>query len=107
MLAIFSLLMLLAAPQLDPSLTPKLAPRPVLPKIDKNACPFERCQFGAGQATNNVQLFSKWAEDRKPVTTISKGEEVTAITGVHITLKPTEIQVTMSMPDYGLKPGAM
>src|SRR6201993_1836662 len=104
MLAFFSLLMLLAAPQLDPSLKPKLDPRPVLPKIEKTACPFEGCQFGAWTATDNVQLFSKWAEDRKPVTTISKGEEVTAITGVHITLKPTEIQVTMSIPNYGLKP---
>jgi hypothetical protein len=105
MLAIFPLLMLLVAPQLDPSLMPKRAPKPVLPKMDKNACPFEGCQFGAWTATDNVQLFSRWTEDRKPVTTISKGEEVTAITGVHITLKPSEIQVTMSMPDYGLKPG--
>jgi len=105
MLAIFPLLMLLAAPQLDPSLTPQRAPKPVLPKIDKNACPFEGCHFGVWRATGTVQLFSSWTEDRKPVATISKGEGVTAITGVHITVKPSEMKVTMPMPNYGLKPG--
>ena len=105
MLAIFPLLMVLAAPQLNPSLTPQRAPKPVLPKIDKNACPFEGCQFGAWRATDTVQLFSSWTEDRKPVAAISKGEGVTAITGVHITVKPSEMKVTMPMPNYGLKPG--
>ena len=105
MLAIFPLLVLLAAPQLDPSLTPKRAPKPVLPKIDENSCPFEGCQFGAWKATNDVQLFTSWKEDRKLVRTISKGEGVTAITGVHITFEPSEMQVTLPMPDYGLKPG--
>jgi len=105
MLAIFSLLMLLAAPQLDPSLTPQRAPKPVLPKIDKNACPFEGCHFGVWRATGTVQLFSSWTEDRKPVATLSKGEGVAAITGVHITVKPSELKVTMPIPDYGLKPG--
>jgi hypothetical protein len=105
MLVIFTLLVLLVAPQLDPSLTPQRAPKPVLPKIDESACPFEGCQFGAWTATDNVQLFSSWTEDRKPVATISKGQQLTAITGVHITFEPSEIQVTTPMPDYGLKPG--
>src|SRR5215467_1655490 len=77
--AILALLMLLAAPQLDPSLTPKQTPKPALPKIDENACPFEGCQFGPWKATDNVPLFSSWKEDRKLVATISTGEGVTAI----------------------------
>jgi hypothetical protein len=105
MLVILSVLILLAAPQLDSSLTPQPAPKPVLPKIDKNACPFEGCQFGAWTATDDVQLFSTWTEERKLVATISKGQQVTAITGVHITLASSEVQVTMPLPNYGLKPG--
>ena len=105
MLKIIVLLMLLASPQLDPSLTPQKAPKPTLPKIDEKACPFEGCQFGAWTASDHVQLFSTWKEDRKPVGTVSKGEAVTAITGVHITFEPSEIQVTAPIADYGLKPG--
>ena len=105
MLKIIALLMLLAAPQLDPSLTPKKALKPTLPKIDEKACPFEGCQFGAWTATDQVQLFSTWKEDRRALVTISKGEAVTAITGVHVTFEPSEIKVTAPMPTYGLKPG--
>lgn len=105
MLKLIALLTLLAAPQLDPSLTPQKAPKPALPKIDEKACPFEGCQFGTWTATDNVQLFSTWKEDRKPVAVISKGEAVTAITGVHVTFEPSEIQVTAPIPAYGLKAG--
>jgi len=105
MLLFFPLLMILAAPQLDLSLTPQRAPKPALPKIDKGACPFEGCQFGAWTAIENVQLFSSWTEGRKPVAIISEGQKVTAITGVHITLEPSEIEVTAPMPNYGMKPG--
>ena len=105
MLKIIALTMLLAAPQLDPSLTPQKAAKPNLPKIDEKACPFEGCQFGAWKATDNVQMFSTWKEDRKPGVTVSRGEEVMAITGVYITFEPSEIQVTAPIDDYGLKPG--
>jgi len=103
-ITILALLMLLV-PQLNPSLTPQKAPKPALPKIDENACPFEGCQFGVWKASDRVQLFSSWKEDRKLVATISKGDSVTAITGVHITFEPSEMQVTMPIPNYDLKPG--
>jgi len=89
---------MLLVPQLNPSLTPQKAPKPALPKIDENACPFEGCQFGVWKASDRVQLFSSWKEDRKLVATISKGDSVTAITGVHITFEPSEMQVTMPIP---------
>jgi hypothetical protein len=78
-----------------------------LPKIDLNACPFEGCQFGTWRARENVQLFSTWKSERKPITTITKGEKVTAVTGVHLTLEPSEIQVTVAIPQYGLESGDM
>lgn len=105
MLKILALLAILAAPQLNPSLTPQRAPKPALPKIDENACPFEGCQFGTWTATDQVQVFSTWKDGRKPVGTISKGDAVTAITGVHVTFEPSEIQVTAPITAYGLKPG--
>lgn len=105
MLSIFALLILLAAPQLDPALTPQKTPKPELPKINENACPFEGCQFGTWTATDEVQIYSTWKSDRKLVATAAKGEVVTAITGVHITFEPDEIEVTAPIPEYGLKPG--
>ena len=105
MLTTFALLALLAFPQLNPALTPQKAPKPALPKIDKNICPFEGCQFGAWTATSAVLLFSSWKDDRKQVTMLSRGETVIAITGVHITFEPSEMRVTAPIPDYGLRPG--
>lgn len=87
------------------SATAQKAAKPNLPKIDEKACPFEGCQFGAWTATDYVQLFSTWKEGRKPVMKVSKDEAVTAITGVHITFEPSEIQVTAPNAEYGLKPG--
>lgn len=104
MLKTLALLFLLAA-QLDPSLTPHKAPKPALPKVDENACPFEGCQFGSWTSTGPVQLYSTWKEGRKPVARVTKGEVVTAVTGVDITFEPFEIDVTAPMPNYGLKPG--
>lgn len=105
MLLIFATLLIFLAPQLDPSLTPQKAPKPGLPKIDMNACPFEGCRFGQWTVRENVQLFSTWKSDRKPVVTITKGEKVTAITGVHLTVEPSEIRVTAAIPQYRLVPG--
>ena len=105
MLSLLGLLIVLAAPQLNPELTPQKAPQPALPKIDENVCPFEGCQFGAWTATDQVELYSTWKMDRKTVVTIAKGEAVTAIMGINITFEPSEIQVTAPMPNYGLKPG--
>ncbi len=105
MLSMLGLIILLSAAQLDPALTPQKAPKPALPKIDENACPFEGCQYGTWIARDQVLLYSTWKSDIKPLRTIAKGEAVTALTSVHITFEPSEIQVTASMPQYGLKPG--
>lgn len=105
MYPILGILILLVAPQLDPALTPQKAPRPSLPKLNENACPFEGCHFGAWTATEDLQLYSTWKKDRKPVAKISKGDSVTAVTGIQITFEPDEIQVTAPIPEYSLKPG--
>lgn len=104
MLSILGSIILFLA-QLNPALTPQKAPKPALPKIDENACPFEGCRFGKWTAREPVQLYSTWRSDRKPLRTLGKGEAATAVTGVYITFEPAEIQVTAPMPQYGLNPG--
>src|SRR5437899_11896497 len=54
------LLSTLAGAQLSPELMPHKAPKPALPKIDENACPFEGCQFGQWKARETAHLFSTW-----------------------------------------------
>jgi len=98
-----SVLLLLAF--IDPALTPQKSPKPTLPKIDQNACPFEGCQFGQWTATETVQVFSTWKSERKPLRNIEKGETVTAVTGIYITYEPAEIRVTEPISQYDLKPG--
>src|SRR5690349_11625931 len=101
----FSLFIFLCAAQVNPALTPRKAPKPTLPKVDEKACPFEGCQFGAWTALKPVQLYTTWKPERKPLRALTKGERVTALTGVNITLEAAEIEVTAPIPDYGLKPG--
>jgi hypothetical protein len=105
MLPLIAVLLSLLAAQSNPSLAPRKTPQPSLPKIDENACPFEGCQFGAWTATDEVQLYSSWKQERTPTVRVAKGEVVTAVTGVHVTYEPEEIQITAPIADYGLKPG--
>jgi hypothetical protein len=79
----------------------------LLPKIDEYACPFEGCQFGKWTASERVQIYSTWKADRKALGSVEKGETVQALTGIHITFEPEEIQVTAPMPQYRLKPDDM
>jgi hypothetical protein len=105
MLPVICALMLLAGVQLNPALTPHKAAKPALPKVDRNACPFEGCQLGSWTASSAVQLFSTWKLGRKRTATVAKGERVNAITGIHLTLEPLQARVTAPIAEYGLRPG--
>jgi hypothetical protein len=78
---------------------------PQLPVVDYNACPFEGCTFGKWIVTRETAIFTTWKEDRKPWATLRKGEIVTGLTGVHITLEPDRVQVFQPIPDMHLQPG--
>lgn len=101
---VFAMLAFFAA-QLNPSLTPRKAAKPVLPKVDYNACPFEGCQFGKWVARQRIDIYDTWTSKRRRIGTLQKSEEVNALTGVHMTYEPAVIRVTAPMPDYGLKTG--
>jgi len=104
MLKIFACALLLAT-QLDSGTSLQKAPKPLLPKVDEHACPFEGCQFGKWTAQQSVPFYSTWRPERKALRTITKGQTVTALTGIYITIVPGDIEVTAPIPDYGLKPG--
>ena len=101
----FVLVVAVLLTQLDPSLVPRNAPRPALPKLDQNACPFEGCQFGKWTVRQSVALYSTWKRNRTLVMTLGKGQVVIAITGINITFEPSEILVTSPIEQYNLKPG--
>ncbi len=82
------------------------APRPPrLPLVDENACPFEGCTFGKWIVKQNTATYSTWKEGRKPAVALRKGEIVTGLTGVHLTLQPDRIQVLQPIPELNAVPG--
>ena len=98
-----------AHPQQPPAAKPHIAPStlmpqpPSLPKVDLNSCPFEGCQFGNWRATASVIVYSNWNSARKPVATLAKGDEVTALTGVSLILQPGKGTFERDVPAYGAR----
>lgn len=84
---------------------PAATQEPSLPIIDENACPFEGCSFGKWIVARDSSVFSSWKEDRKPLSTLRKGEVVTGLTGVHITYEPDHIRIFKPIPELRLQPG--
>jgi len=103
-LLLFCLLVPLVSGRQVPS-DKSAAHEPSLPVIDYNACPFEGCTFGKWVVAHDSTIFSSWKDDKKPVSTIKKGEVVTGITGVHFTYEPDRIQVLKPIPELHLQPG--
>lgn len=84
--------------------TPMAEP-PKLPKVDLNSCPFEGCQFGKWTARAKVVVYSTWESTRKPVATVAKGDEVTALTGVNLVLEAGKGVFDRDVPTYGALKG--
>jgi hypothetical protein len=108
---LLSALLLLASFVIAPQSTtgtpaaPAGVAEPGLPVIDYNACPFEGCTFGKWKVKKESTLYSSWQKGRTELGKLKPGEDVTGLTGVHITRKPDRILVKQSIPDLGLKPG--
>jgi hypothetical protein len=99
------------ASQQQPEQKPYVAPfiamaePPKLPKVDLNSCPFEGCQFGKWTAKVTVVVYSTWESARKPIATLSKDDEVTALTGVNVVLQPGKGVFDRDVPLYGARKG--
>ena len=50
-------------------------------------------------------MYSSWQEGRTELARLKAGEEVTGLTGVHVTLRPDRILVKTAIPNLALKPG--
>ena len=81
------------------------APKPQLPRINLNACPFECCQFGEWKAGSPVAVYADWHAPHRQIFQIAKGQTVTAVTGVHITNAPGQVRALKSDAQLGVKPG--
>lgn len=82
------------------------AARPALPKVDYKACPFECCQFGEWKAEQDVTVYDRWSrKGRKKLFTVRAGENVSALTGVHVTYRPGRLKILRDIPDLGLREG--
>jgi hypothetical protein len=81
------------------------AAEPSLPVIDYKACPFEGCTFRKWKVTKDSKMYSTWREGRTEVGRLKTGQEVTGVTGVHITRKPDRVVMKRAIADLGLKPG--
>jgi len=101
----------LGAPRQETEKKPYVAPftsmsePPKLPKVDLNSCPFEGCQFGSWIAKAMVIVYSTWESTRKPIATLAKGDEVTALTGVNIVLQPGKGVFDRDVPLYAARKG--
>lgn len=78
---------------------------PNLPIVDYKACPFEGCSFGKWKVLKESTMYSTWQENRTEISKLKAGEEVTGLTGVHVTSKPDRILVKKEIPSLGLNPG--
>jgi hypothetical protein len=84
--------------------TPMTTP-PSLPRVDLNSCPFEGCHFGKWTTNSKVIVYSSWELQRKTIAKLRSGEQVTAITGVNLTLKPGKGIFRRNSILYGAKKG--
>ena len=66
--------------------------KPPVPYEDVGACPFEGCVYRAWTATAAVWVRSDRKASAPLVYTVSKGEQVTALTGVVVTIKPGRVE---------------
>jgi hypothetical protein len=89
-----------AAPQI-----PTDQPAPALPFFDWKACPFEGCMYGNWVALKPTSAYTSWKADRQPLTQVSAGDTVTALSGVVITNIPGTIRMDRDLPAENLKQG--
>ena len=62
--------------------------KPPVPYVDKGACPFEGCVYREWVANSVVMMRTERSQTASLAYNVRKGERVTALTGVVITIKP-------------------
>jgi hypothetical protein len=78
---------------------------PQLPFYDWKACPFEYCRYDRWTARIPVKVYDTWAENRRQVAQIAKGEAVLALTGGVETIRPGVIRLDRDPEGSNLKRG--
>ena len=78
---------------------------PALPFVDWKACPFEGCAYREWTAQDAVKVYDTWKTDRRQIAVLRKGEAVTGVTGLVVTLRPGRIRLNRDVPEQKLKAG--
>jgi hypothetical protein len=102
-----ALLLVCAATIASVAAQPKITkgPAPALPYYDWKACPFEGCAYRQWTARSEVAVYDTYQDNRKQIAKLSKGDKVTAVTGVVITFQPGVIHLDRDYPEAALKRG--
>ena len=87
-----AVLMLTAGASLFGAGIQSVHPGPPIPYEDPGACPFEGCVYREWQATDTVVVRRTRSTDAPIVFRVRKGETVTALTGVVVTISPGRVR---------------
>jgi hypothetical protein len=71
---------------------PASRPGPPLPFEDHGACPYELCTYGAWTARETIAVRSGRRRGSPVTFRLARGEKVTAVTGVVVTLRAGRVQ---------------
>jgi hypothetical protein len=78
---------------------------PALPFLDWKACPFEGCAYRVWTASQPVTIYDTYKEKRHAIASVAKGDKVTGVTGVVITVRPGVIRMDRDLPMQEVKQG--
>jgi len=67
--------------------------KPRIPYLDKGACPFECCTYRRWTVEKETVVYNQRSTTSGIAFSVKKGEHVTGVTGVVITLKPGKVVV--------------
>jgi hypothetical protein len=89
---IFAVLTFIAIPTLFRAAAQPALAGPPMPYEDIGACPFELCSYRDWQAKNTVVVRGTRSPDGPVLFTVRKGETITALTGVVVTISPGQVR---------------
>lgn len=67
---------------------------PAMPIVDAGACPFEGCRYGQWTTNDAVTIRRSRSARSSVVLRLTKGEQVTALTGAVVILRPGRVEFT-------------
>src|SRR4051812_37933621 len=67
--------------------------KPPIPYLDRGACPFECCTYRRWTVEANTVIYKQRSETSGVAFEVKKGQHVTGVTGIVVTLNPGKVVV--------------